>query len=124
MITTGTTITAIKLVVIAVSVAEISNDPATHRTNKPRSPISNNGGLDPNPRTNKKTYTQPETEKLLMALNDAIKKADILGLIDYLEGSPEYGEPTETGAWLFKIRFDLIQLINITTNQQTEKENN
>jgi hypothetical protein len=57
-----------------------------------------------------------------MTLNDAIKKADILGLIDYLEGSPEYGEPTKAGAWLFRTRFDLIQLLNITTNQ--ERENN
>jgi hypothetical protein len=61
-----------------------------------------------------------------MTLNEAIKKADILGLIDYLEGSPEYGEPTEAGAWLFKIRFDLIQLANLTNeiNQQTKKDNN
>ena len=57
-----------------------------------------------------------------MTLNDAIKKADLLGLIDYLENSPEYNEPTEAGAWLFRVRFDLIQLINITTNQ--ERENN
>ena len=56
-----------------------------------------------------------------MTLNEAIKKADILGLIDYLENSPEYGEPTETGTWLFQIRFDLIQLMNITTNQEKEK---
>jgi len=41
-------------------------DPATHRTIKRHCPISNNGGLNPNTRTNKKTYTQPETEKQLM----------------------------------------------------------
>ena len=53
-----------------------------------------------------------------MTLNDAIKKADLLGLIDYLENSPEYNEMTEAGAWLFRVRLDLIQLVNITTNQE------
>jgi hypothetical protein len=92
------------------------NDPATNRTAKPGSTLPYNCRLNPSTRTNKKTHTQPETKKLLMALNNA----DLLGLIDYLKDTPEYDQPTDTGSWLNRIINELTK----TTNNNQERENN
>ena len=45
------------------------------------------------------------------------KKADMLGLIDYLETTPEYNTPSDNGKWLKRIITELTKQTETDTNQ-------
>ena len=45
------------------------------------------------------------------------KKADMLGLIDYLKTTPEYNTPSDNGKWLDRIITELTKQTETETNQ-------